>query len=70
MLGTMPIFYKILVADELMYNVRHGTYPPQPTHISICYPPVPMILPSSWSTLASLGCSMGMGKPAVNGPQV
>jgi hypothetical protein len=41
MLGTTPTFYKIPVVDELVYNVRHGTYPPQPTHVSVCYPPVP-----------------------------
>ena len=41
MLGTMPIFYKIPVTDDLMYNVHHGTYPPQPTHVTIYYPPIP-----------------------------
>ena len=41
MLGTTPTFYKIPVAKELVYNDRHGTYPPQSTHVSVCYPPVP-----------------------------
>ena len=40
MFETTPTFHKIPVADELVYYIRHGTYPPQPyTHISVCYPP-------------------------------
>ncbi|KAF9555688.1 hypothetical protein CPC08DRAFT_121445 [Agrocybe pediades] len=39
--GTVPTFFKIPVSQELVAHVQHGTYPPTPTVVTYCSPPVP-----------------------------
>ncbi|TFY65951.1 hypothetical protein EVG20_g5134 [Dentipellis fragilis] len=39
--GTAPTFFKIPVTQELVTHVRHGTYPPIPTIVTYCFPPLP-----------------------------
>ncbi|KAI9435174.1 hypothetical protein H4582DRAFT_2130751 [Lactarius indigo] len=39
--GTMPTFYKIPVTTNLVCNVRHGTYPSEPTIVSVHIPNLP-----------------------------
>ncbi len=39
--GTMPIFYKIPITTNLVHNVWHGTYPSEPTIVSIHVPDLP-----------------------------
>ncbi|KAI0274229.1 hypothetical protein BGY98DRAFT_995401 [Russula aff. rugulosa BPL654] len=46
MVGTSPVFYKIPVTRTLSTHIRHGTYPPEETRVTYCYPIVPR--PSSW----------------------
>ncbi len=41
MVGTAPTFYKIPVTKDLLQHVAQGTYPPDPTHVTFCQPPVP-----------------------------
>ncbi|KAF8876440.1 hypothetical protein CPB84DRAFT_1689133 [Gymnopilus junonius] len=41
MVGTLPVFFKIPVARALSTHIRHGTYPPDKTRVTYCYPPVP-----------------------------
>ncbi|KAF9552488.1 hypothetical protein CPC08DRAFT_714597 [Agrocybe pediades] len=41
MAGTWPTFFKIPVTEELVTHVRHGTYPPTPTIVTFCHPPLP-----------------------------
>lgn len=38
--GTSPTFFKIPVIERLSTHVRHGTYPPTPTIVTFCFPPV------------------------------
>jgi hypothetical protein len=38
---TMPIFYKIPVTPNLVHNVWHGTYPSEPTIVSMHVPKLP-----------------------------
>ena len=40
-IGTMPIFYKIPVTPNLVHNVQLGTYPSEPTIVSMHVPHVP-----------------------------
>jgi hypothetical protein len=39
--GTMPTFYKIPVTTNLVHNVMGGTYPPEPTIVSVYAPDLP-----------------------------
>ncbi|KAH9018551.1 hypothetical protein EDB84DRAFT_1626222 [Lactarius hengduanensis] len=39
--GTMPTFYKIPVTTDLMRNVWFGTYPSEPTIVSVHIPDLP-----------------------------
>ncbi|KAK0434423.1 hypothetical protein EV421DRAFT_1909326 [Armillaria borealis] len=41
MVGTSPAFFKIPVTRTLSTHIRHGTYPPEETRVTYCYPPVP-----------------------------
>lgn len=41
MVGTFPIFFKIPVTQALLTHIGNGTYPPEETHVTYCYPPVP-----------------------------
>ncbi|KAF8332395.1 uncharacterized protein EI90DRAFT_3055506 [Cantharellus anzutake] len=41
MMGTAPTFYKIPVTNDLQQHVAQGTYPPNPTCVMFCQPPVP-----------------------------
>lgn len=41
MVGTSPTFFKIPITKELVSHVSHGTYPPTPTIVTFCFPPVP-----------------------------
>ena len=41
MAGTYPTFYKIPVTSQLVYNVRNGLYPDQPTIVTFHRPEVP-----------------------------
>ncbi|KAI0257286.1 hypothetical protein BJV78DRAFT_1277838 [Lactifluus subvellereus] len=41
MVGTSPVFFKIPVTRTLSAHIRRGTYPPEETHVTYCYPPVP-----------------------------
>ncbi|KAI9458774.1 hypothetical protein F5148DRAFT_1287320 [Russula earlei] len=41
MVGTSPSFFKIPVTQSLSTHIRHGTYPPEVTCVTYCYPPVP-----------------------------
>ena len=41
MVGTSPAFFKIPVTQTLSTHIRHGTYPPEETRVTYCYPPVP-----------------------------
>ena len=41
MVGTSPTFFKIPVTGTLSTHIRHGTYPPEETHVTYCHPPVP-----------------------------
>ena len=41
MAGTSPTFFKIPVTQTLATHIRHGTYPPEETRVTYCYPPVP-----------------------------
>ncbi|PPQ91613.1 hypothetical protein CVT25_012794 [Psilocybe cyanescens] len=41
MAGTAPTFPKIPVTQELMNHVRYGMYPPTPTVVTYCFPPLP-----------------------------
>ena len=41
MVGTSPTFFKIPVTRTLSTHIRHGTYPPEETHVTYCHPPVP-----------------------------
>ncbi len=41
MVHTSPIFFKITVTQTLSTHIRHGTYPPEETRVTYCYPPVP-----------------------------
>jgi len=40
MVGTSPTFFKIPVTQTLATHIRHGTYPPEETRVTYCYPPV------------------------------
>ncbi|THU95943.1 hypothetical protein K435DRAFT_665350 [Dendrothele bispora CBS 962.96] len=40
MVGTAPTFFKIPVTEQLVYHVRHGTYPPQSMLVIYCCPPL------------------------------
>ncbi|KAJ3522787.1 hypothetical protein NMY22_g11737 [Coprinellus aureogranulatus] len=40
MAGTLPTFFKIPITQELEMHVRHGTYPPTPTVVTYCHPPL------------------------------
>ena len=39
--GTMPTFFKIPVTGDLAGHVKDGTYPPEPTVVSIHVPDLP-----------------------------
>jgi hypothetical protein len=39
--GTMPTFYKIPVTPNLKHHVYHGTYPSEPTIVSVHVPDLP-----------------------------
>jgi hypothetical protein len=39
--GTMPTFFKIPVTGNLVRHVQNGTYPPEPTVVSIHVPHLP-----------------------------
>ncbi|KAF8489171.1 hypothetical protein F5888DRAFT_1910452 [Russula emetica] len=39
--GTMPTFFKIPVTSNLVRHVQYGTYPPEPTVVSIHVPDLP-----------------------------
>ena len=41
MVGTSPTFFKIPITQNLVAHIRDGTYPPEETHVTFCYPPVP-----------------------------
>ncbi|PCH35992.1 hypothetical protein WOLCODRAFT_134036 [Wolfiporia cocos MD-104 SS10] len=41
LVGTMPTFYKIPVTANLMRDVRHGTYPSEPTIVFAHVPDLP-----------------------------
>lgn len=41
MIGTLPVFFKIPVSMALATHIRHGTYPPEETPVTYCYPQVP-----------------------------
>ena len=41
MVGTSPIFFKIPITQTLTTHIGHGTYPPEETRVTFCYPPVP-----------------------------
>lgn len=41
MAGTSPTFFKIPVTQTLSTHIHNGTYPPEETHVTYCYPPVP-----------------------------
>ncbi len=41
LVGTMPTFYKIPVTTNLVHNVWSGTYPSEPTIISVHVPDLP-----------------------------
>jgi len=41
MVGTSPAFFKIPVTRTLSTHIRHGTYPPEETRVTYCYPPIP-----------------------------
>lgn len=41
MAGTSPTFFKVPVTQELVTYVQHGTYPPTPTVVAYCFPPLP-----------------------------
>ena len=40
MVGTSPTFFKIPITQTLATHIRHGTYPPEETRVTFCYPPV------------------------------
>jgi hypothetical protein len=39
--GTSPVFYKIPVTRTLSTHIRQGTYPPEETCVTYCYPLIP-----------------------------
>ena len=39
--GTMPTFYKIPITSNLVCNVLQGTYPSEPTIVSVHVPDLP-----------------------------
>lgn len=39
--GTMPNFFKIPITSNLVRHVQEGTYPPEPTVVSIHVPDLP-----------------------------
>ncbi len=39
--GTCPVFFKIPVSSDLVQHIRDGTYPPEETRVTYCYPPLP-----------------------------
>ncbi|PBK83984.1 hypothetical protein ARMGADRAFT_1000738 [Armillaria gallica] len=41
MLGMTPTFYKVPVSQNLLYHIRHGTYPPELTQVTCYTAPVP-----------------------------
>ena len=41
MAGTSPKFFKIPVTRTLSTHIRNGTFPPEQTCVTYCYPPVP-----------------------------
>ncbi|KZT20273.1 hypothetical protein NEOLEDRAFT_1165115 [Neolentinus lepideus HHB14362 ss-1] len=41
LVGTTPTFYKIPITAALVRNIRHGTYPPEPTIVSAHVPVLP-----------------------------
>jgi hypothetical protein len=41
MVGTSPVFFKIPVTQTLSTHIHYGTYPPEETRVTYCYPPVP-----------------------------
>jgi hypothetical protein len=41
LVGTMPTFFKIPVTSNLVRHVQNGTYPPEPTVVSIHVPDFP-----------------------------
>ncbi|KAH9969995.1 hypothetical protein BGW80DRAFT_1525668 [Lactifluus volemus] len=41
MVGTLPVFFKIPVTKTLSSHICHGTYPPEETLVTYCYPPTP-----------------------------
>ncbi|KAF7783846.1 hypothetical protein Agabi119p4_11 [Agaricus bisporus var. burnettii] len=40
MVGTMPTFFKNPVTQTLETHIAFGTYPPDKTVVTYCYPPV------------------------------
>lgn len=41
LVGTTPTLYKIPVTADLVRSVRHGTYPAEPTVVTMHVPAVP-----------------------------
>jgi hypothetical protein len=41
MVGTSPAFYKIPVTQTLSTHICQGTYPPEGTRVTYCYPLIP-----------------------------
>jgi len=46
MVGTSPIFFKTPVTEALSTHIQHGTYPPEETCVTFCYPPI--LRPDQW----------------------
>jgi hypothetical protein len=41
MVGAVPTFYRIPITATLVNHVQAGSFPPQPTVVQRCVPPVP-----------------------------
>ncbi len=41
MSGTSPTFFKIPISQTLATHICYGTYPPEETCVTYCYPPIP-----------------------------
>lgn len=39
--GTLPVFFKIPVTKALVTHIGQGTYPPEESRVTFCYPPIP-----------------------------
>jgi len=40
LISLTPTFFKIPITQALATHIRHGTYPPEETRVTYCYPPV------------------------------